>query len=250
MDNLNQDVSISIDDIHQLTPRKSKEKRLSVQDIFAPGELDKFTPRREKKQDEGNLHRRSAILQLADDKYMNQSDIKDLEMLDNGSHTLNECLDIISKCSRRSENLRMQARLYKGLNLGYGILVIAISVAISILSAKDEAYYITFLSSAITFVKLLHDLFQIGKRGIWIKHASTRYQQLKRLLLNVMKKGDISDLEIACDQVTLEIDQIQMNLFSTGYGQTGASKDAAEEEEQEQEIDFDTLFDDTSSESE
>lgn len=186
--------------------REEEEKRFVP---FPPGSsLEDYPP----------LHRRSQVIDLAMSKLMDLEDIEDLEQIDDSSHTINEYLDLIAKCTTKAALYKTKAKMYKGLNLTFGLLIIAISTVIAILSAGVEEYHIMILGGAITFLQLLYELFSIGKRGIYIKHASIRYQQFRRYLLNIMKKGELEDLERASEQITSQIDDLEINLFSTGYG--------------------------------
>lgn len=194
--------------------RTGNRPRPSLEEVF-PGVLDKFSPRLrarslsthsmpnitiEGEEGEGGeerflpfppspssedhpspqLHRRSQVIDLAMSKFMHLEDIEDLEQIDDSSHTINEYLDLIGKCTTKAALYKTKAKMYKGLNLTFGLLIIAISTIIAILSAGVEEYHIMILGGAITFLQLLYELFSIGKRGIYIKHASIRYQQFRR----------------------------------------------------------------------
>lgn len=143
----------------------------------------------------------------------------DFDNIINGTYQEKFFFRTLNRCNKWGKKTTYQAGIYKIINIFLSLLIVILACVVSVVSASQEEYYITAISTSIIGVQMVHELFQIGKKGIYLKYASVRLSRIKTLLLNTLIKATgPNELYSVATNVANEMDDLELSLFSMSYG--------------------------------
>jgi len=129
-----------------------------------------------------------------------------------------ETLKISNNLAKKSTR---NAFFYKTLNIIISMSIVILSCAICIVSSFYENFVITILSTVIVAIQICHEIFQLGKKGIYLKYASIRLFNLYNTLIETLADAVSSnELYTSAKIVRQEIKDIEFVLFYMSYGPT------------------------------
>lgn len=144
------------------------------------------------------------------------SDVKDIQ---EGGYEMKYFLQTLEDCSDYAKSTLRYARIYKFLNVLATMIFIILNAVITVLAIESGTWYLAAISFTVTVTQLSHELFGLGKKGVYFKSASIRYTSIRRTLLDeLMNAEDDSQLENIARILRKEMDDLDVTLFNMSYG--------------------------------
>ena len=141
----------------------------------------------------------------------------------------------LTRCSRKSVKYIGRSRYLKMANVAFVLSMIVLSSVLGVLLAVEGGDYIlATISFSITFLQLVHQGFKIGTLGVYYRYAGLHINKLQRTLIRKMRDirdgEDIGEIDRIVDNINEELDDLNLLLFSQGYGPSNVSASGGEGE--------------------